>query len=112
MPFGTSFHILIVTARDWQATGWEAAGECAGQRGGYENEVQGERICAGQTAARARSKTWDGYQKGRRIKVTTEQVEVVRRLKKDGMKIAAIARAVGLSRPTVYSVIHEQRQIS
>ena len=62
----------------------------------FENEVRGERIRAGQAAARARGKTWGGSQKGRRIKVTTEQVEVVRRLKQDGMKIAAIARAVAV----------------
>ena len=42
---------------------------------------------------------------GKRIKVTPEQEETIRRLKAEGGKVAAIARVVGLSRPTVYSVI-------
>jgi len=32
-------------------------------------------------------------------------VETIRRLKAEGKKVAAIARVVGLSRPTIYSVI-------
>ena len=72
----------------------------------YENEVRGERIRAGQAAARARGKTWGGSQKGRRIKVTAEQAATVQRLKDEGAKIAAIARAVGLSRPTVYNILY------
>ena len=71
----------------------------------YENEVRSERIRAGQAAAHANGKRWGGSPKGRRIKVTAEQVHVIRRLKNQGEKIAAIARATGLSRPTVYSVL-------
>jgi DNA invertase Pin-like site-specific DNA recombinase len=43
---------------------------------------------------------------GKPIKVTPEQEETVRRLKAEGKKIAAIARAVGLSRPTIYSILN------
>jgi DNA invertase Pin-like site-specific DNA recombinase len=73
----------------------------------YENEVRSERIVAGQQAARSEGKRWGGSQKGRRIKVTTEQVEMVKRLKQEATPVAAIARATGLSRPTVYSVLAE-----
>ncbi|KKL51055.1 hypothetical protein LCGC14_2299330, partial [marine sediment metagenome] len=69
----------------------------------YENEVRSERIRAGQAVAHANGKRWGGSEKGRRIKVTAEQARSIRRLKDEGEKIAAIARATGLSRPTIYS---------
>ena len=72
----------------------------------YENEVRAERIVAGQNAARAAGKTWGGSQKGHRIKVTPEQAEAVQRLRQEGTPMAAIARATGLSRPTIYSVLN------
>ena len=71
----------------------------------YETEVRGERVRAGQAAARAAGKRWGGSKAGRRAKVTPEQADIIRRLHADGTKIAAIARAVNLSRPTVYSVL-------
>ena len=71
----------------------------------YETEVRAERILAGQQAARARGVTWGGSQKGRRLKVTAEQEQSILRLKSEGTKIAAIARATGLSRPTVYNIL-------
>jgi DNA invertase Pin-like site-specific DNA recombinase len=71
----------------------------------YETEVRAERILAGQQAARARGVRWGGSQKGRRLKVTVEQEQSILRLKSEGAKIAAIVRATGLSRPTVYSVL-------
>ena len=70
----------------------------------YENEVRSERIRAGQAVALANGKRWGGSHKGRRVKVTTEQVEAIHRLKGEGEKVAAIARATGLSRPTIYGV--------
>ena len=72
----------------------------------YENEVRSERIRAGQAVALANGKRWGGSQKGRHVKVTTEQVQSIRRLKDEGQKIAAIARATGLSRPTIYNVLN------
>ena len=71
----------------------------------YETEVRGERVRAGQAAARAQGKRWGGSAKGRRVKVTDLHVETIRRLKAEGVPVAAIARTVGLSRPTVYSVL-------
>jgi DNA invertase Pin-like site-specific DNA recombinase len=71
----------------------------------YETEVRAERILAGQAAARAAGKTWGGSAKGRRLKVTAEQESAVRRMKKEGTGVSAIARTTGLSRPTVYRVL-------
>jgi DNA invertase Pin-like site-specific DNA recombinase len=71
----------------------------------YENEVRSERIRAGHAVARANGKRWGGSQKGRHITVTPEQIQIVHRLKHDGEKIIAIARATGLSRPTIYRVL-------
>lgn len=74
----------------------------------YENEVRAERIVAGQSAARAAGKRWGGSKPGRRLSVTEEQLEAVQRLKQEGRAIAAIARATGISRPTVYQILSSQ----
>ena len=71
----------------------------------YENEVRAERIIAGQAAARAAGKTWGGSIKGRRLGLSPEQVATIARLHAEGGTIAAIARATGTSRPSVYRVI-------
>lgn len=71
----------------------------------YETEVRAERVLAGQAAARAAGKTWGGSVKGRRLSVTDEQVHTIRRMKSEGAKVAVIARATGLSRPTVYAYL-------
>lgn len=71
----------------------------------YETEVRAERVLVGQAKARANGKRWGGSQKGRRIKVTKEQVATVHRMKAERAKIAAIARATGLTRPTVYRLL-------
>ena len=73
----------------------------------YETEVRAERVLAGQEAARAAGKTWGGSKKGRRLKVSEEQVRVIHKMHAEGAKIAAIARATGLSRPTVYRLLEE-----
>ena len=59
----------------------------------------------GQTAARLRGVHWGGSSPGRRIKVTAEQIASIHHLKTDGQTIAAIARATGLTRPTVYRLL-------
>ncbi len=69
----------------------------------FETEVRAERVLAGQAAARARGVSWGGSEKGRMIKVTPEQVAMIRRMKAEGTKIATIARATSLSRPTIYA---------
>jgi DNA invertase Pin-like site-specific DNA recombinase len=71
----------------------------------YENEVRSERIRAGQAVALANGKRWGGSRKGRRVKVTSEQLQAVHLLKAEGERITAIARATGLSRPTIYSLL-------
>ncbi len=71
----------------------------------YERETIVERIVAGQSAARAQGKRWGGSKKGRRVKVNDEQIATIRRMHVDGEPVAAMARATGLSRPTVYSVL-------
>lgn len=73
----------------------------------FETEVRSERITAGLEVAREK-----GVALGRkpgthtRIKVTSEQESIVRRLKDEGESVAAIARTVGLSRPTVYTLLN------
>jgi DNA invertase Pin-like site-specific DNA recombinase len=76
----------------------------------YETEVRAERILAGQSAARELGVHWGGSVRGRRIRVTAEQVATIRRLRSEGEEIAAIARATGLSRPTIYRILDEERQ--
>ena len=71
----------------------------------YETEIRGERVRAGQAVAMASGKKWGGSKKGRRIKVTDEQIETIIKLKQEGMKIAKIARAVSLSRLTIYKIV-------
>lgn len=71
----------------------------------YETEVRGERVAAGQAVARANGKRWGGSKPGKRKKVTPTQEKAIRGMKQDGEPIAAIAKAVGLSRPTIYNVL-------
>jgi DNA invertase Pin-like site-specific DNA recombinase len=71
----------------------------------YETEVRGERVRAGQAAARANGKQWGGSPAGKRKKVTLTQAKMITRMKQEGEPITAIAQAVGLSRPTVYDVL-------
>jgi DNA invertase Pin-like site-specific DNA recombinase len=73
-----------------------------------ETEVRAERITADQVAARERGARFGRPEgPGKRLKVTREQEETIRRLKAEGQKIAAIARAVSLSRPTIDSVLDQ-----
>lgn len=71
----------------------------------YETEVRGERVKAGQHAARATGKRWGGSVKGWRYAITDEQVKAIKRLKHEGEKITRIARATGVSRGSVYRVL-------
>jgi DNA invertase Pin-like site-specific DNA recombinase len=74
----------------------------------YETEVRAEPILAGQAAAGMRGVRWGGSARGRRIKVTVEQIVAIRRMKSEGWENAAIARRTGLSRPTIYRILGEQ----
>jgi DNA invertase Pin-like site-specific DNA recombinase len=71
----------------------------------YETEVRSERIRAGIDAAKAEGKRWGGRQEGSRNKATAAKAEAVRKLYAAGEGVSAIARATGLTRPTVYSLI-------
>jgi DNA invertase Pin-like site-specific DNA recombinase len=74
----------------------------------YETEVRGERVKAGQQAARETGKKWGGSKKGRRIKVTQDQVNAILEMKGKGKKIASIARTVCLSRLTIYRILEQE----
>ena len=71
----------------------------------YETEVRSERIRAGIDAAKAEGKTWGGRQEGSRNKATEDKADAVRKLHEAGGSVTAIARATGISRPTVYSLL-------
>ena len=73
----------------------------------YETEVRAERVKAGQVAAKARGKTWGGSRKGQRKKKTDEKVKSVMALLEQGLPKTQIARATGISVPTVYSILKE-----
>src|SRR5262245_58013993 len=74
----------------------------------YETEVRAERVLAGQAAARAAGKTWGGSKAGRLLKVTEEQIAVVGRMHAANEGPSAMARATGLSRPTIYRIIENR----
>lgn len=71
----------------------------------YETEVRAERVRAGQEVARRNGKQWGGSKPGIRKKVTTERELAIKRLYEEGTPISRIAKALNLSRPTVYSVL-------
>lgn len=74
----------------------------------YDNEVRSERVLAGQAKARADGKKWGGSKAGKRKKVSKTQIRIIKRMKDEGEKVARIARAVGLSRPTIYDVLRNE----
>jgi DNA invertase Pin-like site-specific DNA recombinase len=71
----------------------------------YETELRAERVLAGQAVARASGKTWGGRKPGTRVRVTEEKERTIRSMRKAGESVAAIARTVELSRPTIYAVL-------
>ena len=85
---------------------------CTSGFGEFTYRKPNRRQPAGGALLPAHGKRWGGSRKGRRLKVTAEQVQAIRRLKDEGQKIAAIARATGLSRPTIYSVLGSAAQRS
>ena len=79
----------------------------------FETELRGERVAAGQEAARAayrkrygKDPVWGGSGPGVRKKVTPAQERTIRSMKKAGEHITVIAKTVKLSRPTIYSVLN------
>lgn len=73
----------------------------------FETELRGERVIAGQAAARAAGKRWGGGKPGVPKKVTPTMARTIRQLYSEGEPIAVIARTVSLSRPTVYAVLRQ-----
>lgn len=71
----------------------------------FETEARRERQLAGIAAAKKAGKRWGGSKPGRQIKVTEDKVAIVISLKAQGKTVAAIARAVNLSRPTIYGIL-------
>lgn len=76
----------------------------------YETEIRAERVLAGQAKAKAAGKSWGGSRAGRLLTVTKEQVAAIVRMHGEGIAKAKIARAAGVSRPTVYRVIEQSRE--
>ena len=73
--------------------------------GQYETEVRSERQRSEIERAKAEGERWGGSEKGRPLKVTEEQIATIDRMNREGSKVAAMARATGLSRPTVYRIL-------
>lgn len=76
----------------------------------YETEIRAERVLAGQARARKNGKQWGGSEPGRLLFLSQEQVDGIRQMAADGKPKAAIARATGVSRPTVYRVLQNGEQ--
>lgn len=80
----------------------------------YEREVRAERQRAGIDAAKAKGVRFGrpkatANRPAKRIAVQPEQEAAVRRLAAEGKPKAEIARTVGLSRPTVYSILKAEQ---
>lgn len=73
----------------------------------YETELRAERVAAAKATRAARGEVVrrPGPPKGRRAKVTPDQIQLIRRLRGEDAPVARIARVTGLSRPTVYDVL-------
>jgi len=74
----------------------------------YETEVRRERQQAGISKVRELNGgrcPWGGRTKGVRVKITKEKEAAIRTMRKEGRAIAQIARAVGVARNTIYSVL-------
>ncbi len=71
----------------------------------YETEIRAERVKAGQQAAKNRGKRWGGSKKGILKRKTAGKVKSVLALLEQGLGKAEISRTVGLSIPTIYSII-------
>jgi DNA invertase Pin-like site-specific DNA recombinase len=75
----------------------------------FETELRGERVRAGQNAARAAGKRWGGSPRGRRLTVTPEQEKLILTLHAQGQGATAISRATGVSRRHVYTLLEQAR---
>jgi DNA invertase Pin-like site-specific DNA recombinase len=76
----------------------------------FETELRSERQAAGIAAAKAKGKKWGGSKPGTRKKVTDDKIENILHMKEKGKPITAIAKAVELSRPTIYGVLRDCKE--
>jgi DNA invertase Pin-like site-specific DNA recombinase len=74
----------------------------------YETEVRAERVRAGIARAKAEGKTWGGSQKGRQHRVNQDKVDAILQMTAEGKSVAAISRAVGISRQWVYELLRRE----
>lgn len=72
----------------------------------YETEVRGERVKAGQAAARAAGKTWGGRGAGRKPALTDEDVKLMVQMKKSGVTYDTLTKRFRVSKGTVVAVIN------
>ena len=61
---------------------------------------------AGIAKAKSEGKTWGGRKARTRVRLTEEKGALVRQHNAENKPVAAIVRMVGLTRRTVYKVIH------
>jgi len=71
-----------------------------------------ERVLAGQRKARELGKTWGGSTPGRLIWLTQDQVDAILSMNESGKSKASIARATGVSRPTVYRIVSQHARLN
>ena len=71
----------------------------------FETEIRSERALAGIAAAKAAGKRWGGSKRGVPKTVKPEQIATIQRMHSEGAKVASIARAVSLTRHTVYAYL-------
>ena len=71
-------------------------------------EGPSESARAGIARAKANGKRWGGSHTGRQHRVNQDKVEAIRQMVSQGKSVAAIARAVGLSRQWVYELIRRE----
>jgi len=76
----------------------------------YETEIRAERVKAGQAAAKARGKKWGGSRKGVWKKKTVTKIKSVLALVGQGVSKAEISRVLGISIPTINSIISENEE--
>ncbi len=72
----------------------------------YETEIRAERVKSGQASAKSRGKVWGGSKKGRKAKTATK-VKPVLALLRQGLSKAEISRTVGISIPTINSIVRD-----
>ena len=71
----------------------------------FETELRGERVRAGQQAARDSGKVWGGSAMGRLAGISVEQATAVADMAAQKMPKSKIAKSVGIDRSSVYRLL-------